>query len=96
MMIPYPALRYLKSKTPQPPDPLQCNAYPSLGSGVPIRIYQVYCCRKDKIFFFSFVNLHPGVKINSIIIKITMCSSTEKQLSTQRYKCVFLLKGIIC
>lgn len=90
MMIPYPALRYLKSKTPQPPDPLQCNAYPSLGSGVPIRIYQVYCCRKDKIFFFHSLTCIQASK------SIQLLSSTEKQLSTQRYKCVLLLKGIIC
>ena len=61
------------------PPSIQCLSFsgPLYVPWVPICIYQVYCRTKDKIYFFSSVNLHQRVKINSII---AMCSRKEKQL----------------
>ena len=56
MKIPYPGLRYLKSSPLHPPDPLQCNAYPSLDPYMfPESLYAYTKCiagQRTKDFFF--------------------------------------------
>lgn len=93
MKIPYPGLRYLKSIRPHPPGPLQCNAYPSLGPYMfPESLYAYTKCiaaQRTKYIFF-----HPLTCINaSKSIQLSRCVQGKKNNQTQRYKCIFLLKG---
>ena len=66
---------------PHPTNPLQCNAYPSLGPYTFLEFLYAYtkciAAQRTKDFFFSLVDFHQRVKMNSII---AMCPSTEKQL----------------
>ena len=85
-------LRYLKCTPPHPPDPLQCNAYPSLGPYTFLEFLYAYtkwiAAQRTKDFFF--IRWLASTRQNQFNYRDVF---KYRKTTTQRYKCIFLLKG---
>ena len=77
---------------PHPTNPLQCNAYPSLGPYTFLEFLYAYtkCVAAQRTKDFFFIRWFASTRQNQFNYRDVF---KYRKTTTQRYKCIFLLKG---